>query len=80
MGRSAPTGDLRPLLPGDPPPRRCNRGVRPRGRGDGLPGEGAGETVVPPAVSRPHEVFGWYDNEWGYTNCLLDLTALVADD
>ncbi|MEU9139774.1 type I glyceraldehyde-3-phosphate dehydrogenase [Streptomyces sp. NPDC048404] len=26
------------------------------------------------------KIFGWYDNEWGYTNRLLDLTALVADD
>jgi len=26
------------------------------------------------------KVFGWYDNEWGYANRLLDLTALVADD
>ncbi|MGW3208892.1 type I glyceraldehyde-3-phosphate dehydrogenase [Streptomyces sp. NPDC001135] len=25
------------------------------------------------------KVFGWYDNEWGYTNRLLDLTELVAD-
>ncbi|MGW6268400.1 type I glyceraldehyde-3-phosphate dehydrogenase [Streptomyces sp. NPDC055060] len=25
------------------------------------------------------KVFGWYDNEWGYTNRLLDLTALVAE-
>lgn len=25
------------------------------------------------------KVFGWYDNEWGYSNRLLDLTALVAD-
>ncbi len=24
------------------------------------------------------KVFGWYDNEWGYTNRLLDLTGLVA--
>jgi glyceraldehyde 3-phosphate dehydrogenase len=24
------------------------------------------------------KVFGWYDNEWGYTNRLVDLTALVA--
>ena len=23
-------------------------------------------------------VFGWYDNEWGYSNRLVDLTALVA--
>ncbi|GAA2332455.1 hypothetical protein GCM10010246_14840 [Streptomyces cuspidosporus] len=26
------------------------------------------------------KVFGWYDSEWGYTNRLPDLTALVADD
>ncbi|MGA4837601.1 type I glyceraldehyde-3-phosphate dehydrogenase [Streptomyces sp. G45] len=25
------------------------------------------------------KVFGWYDNEWGYSNRLLDLTALAAD-
>ncbi len=25
------------------------------------------------------KVIGWYDNEWGYTNRLVDLTALVAD-
>ncbi|MFJ8827728.1 type I glyceraldehyde-3-phosphate dehydrogenase [Streptomyces sp. NPDC102467] len=24
------------------------------------------------------KVFGWYDNEWGYTNRLLDLTGYVA--
>jgi glyceraldehyde 3-phosphate dehydrogenase len=24
------------------------------------------------------KVFGWYDNEWGYTNRLLDLAKLVA--
>lgn len=24
------------------------------------------------------KVFGWYDNEWGYSNRLIDLTALVA--
>jgi glyceraldehyde 3-phosphate dehydrogenase len=24
------------------------------------------------------KVFGWYDNEWGYTNRLLDLSMLVA--
>jgi glyceraldehyde 3-phosphate dehydrogenase len=24
------------------------------------------------------KVFGWYDNEWGYTNRLVDLAALVA--
>ncbi|MDX2548858.1 type I glyceraldehyde-3-phosphate dehydrogenase [Streptomyces sp. WI04-05B] len=25
------------------------------------------------------KVFGWYDNEWGYTNRLLDLTEYVVD-
>ncbi|MEQ4306264.1 type I glyceraldehyde-3-phosphate dehydrogenase [Plantactinospora sp. B6F1] len=24
------------------------------------------------------KVFGWYDNEWGYVNRLIDLTALIA--
>jgi len=24
------------------------------------------------------KVFGWYDNEWGYTNRLVDLTELIA--
>ena len=24
------------------------------------------------------KVFGWYDNEWGYSNRLVDLTALIA--
>jgi glyceraldehyde 3-phosphate dehydrogenase len=24
------------------------------------------------------KVFGWYDNEWGYSNRLIDLTAMVA--
>ena len=25
------------------------------------------------------KIFGWYDNEWGYTNRLLDLTELMAE-
>ncbi|MFF8910661.1 type I glyceraldehyde-3-phosphate dehydrogenase [Streptomyces olivaceoviridis] len=40
--------------------------------------------VFDPALTQANgtlvKVFGWYDNEWGYTNRLLDLTDLVADD
>lgn len=39
--------------------------------------------VFDPALTQANgtlaKVFGWYDNEWGYTNRLLDLTALVAE-
>jgi glyceraldehyde-3-phosphate dehydrogenase/erythrose-4-phosphate dehydrogenase len=39
--------------------------------------------IFDPALTQANgtlaKVFGWYDNEWGYTNRLLDLTALVAD-
>jgi len=30
------------------------------------------------AQGRMAKVFGWYDNEWGYTNRLVDLTMLMA--
>ncbi|WP_460062611.1 type I glyceraldehyde-3-phosphate dehydrogenase [Streptomyces sp. YKOK-I1] len=40
--------------------------------------------VFDPALTQANgtlaKVFGWYDNEWGYTNRLLDLTALVTHD
>jgi glyceraldehyde 3-phosphate dehydrogenase len=40
--------------------------------------------IFDPALTQANgtlvKVFGWYDNEWGYTNRLLDLTALVATD
>jgi glyceraldehyde 3-phosphate dehydrogenase len=35
----------------------------------------AGLTQADGSVAK---VFGWYDNEWGYTNRLVDLTQLVA--
>ncbi|MCA2218980.1 type I glyceraldehyde-3-phosphate dehydrogenase [Jidongwangia harbinensis] len=31
------------------------------------------------ASGRLVKVFGWYDNEWGYTNRLVDLTKLLAE-
>jgi glyceraldehyde 3-phosphate dehydrogenase len=30
------------------------------------------------ARRRMIKVFGWYDNEWGYTNRMVDLTAMIA--
>ncbi len=40
----------------------------------------AGLTMVMPIDERLSLVktFGWYDNEWGYSNRLVDLTALVG--
>jgi len=32
------------------------------------------------ASGRLVKVFGWYDNEWGYTNRLVDLTKLLAGE
>jgi glyceraldehyde 3-phosphate dehydrogenase len=40
--------------------------------------------IFDPALTQANgtlvKLFGWYDNEWGHTNRLPDLTALVADD
>jgi glyceraldehyde 3-phosphate dehydrogenase len=30
------------------------------------------------ASGRLVKVFGWYDNEWGYTNRLVDLTRQMS--
>jgi glyceraldehyde 3-phosphate dehydrogenase len=32
------------------------------------------------ASGRMAKVFGWYDNEWGYTARLVDLTRLIAGE
>jgi len=29
-------------------------------------------------AGKPGQVFGWYDNEWGYTSRLVDLAAIVG--
>ena len=36
------------------------------------------DAALTQANGRLVKVFGWYDNEWGYTSRLLDLTELVA--
>jgi glyceraldehyde 3-phosphate dehydrogenase len=35
----------------------------------------AGLTKV---IGNQVKIVGWYDNEWGYSNRLVDITALVA--
>jgi glyceraldehyde 3-phosphate dehydrogenase len=30
-------------------------------------------------TGRMAKVLGWYDNEWGYSNRLVDLVAFVAE-
>ncbi len=37
------------------------------------------DSALTQADGRLVKVFGWYDNEWGYTNRLLDLTERYAD-
>lgn len=36
------------------------------------------DAALTQAAGRFVKVFGWYDNEWGYTCRLADLTRLVA--
>jgi glyceraldehyde 3-phosphate dehydrogenase len=36
----------------------------------------AGVTKV---IGRTAKVLGWYDNEWGYSNRLIDLTVIVGN-
>jgi glyceraldehyde 3-phosphate dehydrogenase len=36
------------------------------------------DSLLTMAIGDQVKVFGWYDNEWGYSNRLADLTALVG--
>jgi glyceraldehyde 3-phosphate dehydrogenase len=36
------------------------------------------DAPITKAIGNQVKVYGWYDNEWGYSNRLADLTALVA--
>ena len=36
------------------------------------------DALLTQASGRFVKVFGWYDNEWGYTSRLADLTRLVG--
>lgn len=36
------------------------------------------DAALTSAAGRFVKVFGWYDNEWGYTSRLADLTRLVS--
>jgi glyceraldehyde 3-phosphate dehydrogenase len=37
------------------------------------------DSLLTQAQGRLVKVFGWYDNEWGYTCRLADLAALVGE-
>ena len=44
----------------------------------GAPASCTFDASITMASGNQVKVFGWYDNEWGYSNRLVDLTALVA--
>jgi glyceraldehyde 3-phosphate dehydrogenase len=44
----------------------------------GAPASCTIDASITMAYGNQVKVFGWYDNEWGYSNRLVDLTALVA--
>ena len=44
----------------------------------GSPASCTFDASITMAYGNQVKVFGWYDNEWGYSNRLVDLTALVA--
>ena len=44
----------------------------------GAPASCTFDASITMAYGNQVKVFGWYDNEWGYSNRLVDLTALIA--
>ena len=44
----------------------------------GTPASCTFDASITMAYGNQVKVFGWYDNEWGYSSRLVDLTALVA--
>jgi glyceraldehyde 3-phosphate dehydrogenase (phosphorylating) len=44
----------------------------------GSPASCTFDSSITMAYGNQVKVFGWYDNEWGYSCRLADLTALVA--
>ncbi|HXT92757.1 MAG TPA: type I glyceraldehyde-3-phosphate dehydrogenase, partial [Trebonia sp.] len=44
----------------------------------GSPASCTFDASITMAYGNQAKVFGWYDNEWGYSSRLVDLTALVA--
>ena len=63
-------------------PDGCATRPSPSSRRDviGDPASCVFDSGLTQASGRFVKVFGWYDNEWGYTCRLADLTQLVADD
>jgi glyceraldehyde 3-phosphate dehydrogenase len=44
----------------------------------GSPASCTFDSLLTMASGNQVKVIGWYDNEWGYANRIVDLTALVA--
>jgi len=44
----------------------------------GSPASCTFDASITMAYGNQVKIFGWYDNEWGYSNRIVDLTALVA--